>query len=174
VTCGFILSIQRSSRNVKSTISTAKEILVAFIGATLPGEFCIGQHAESQSSSTSRKIVANGTAGRSLAEKPKVEELQMDWLRSEDLKEEKDVTAPITMIAGTERPCTLAWPRGCEAYDGDMRRFHVEHSASSSLDLTAVVELLVREEPDEEEEEEEEEDDDGEENDDDNADGYSE
>ena len=29
-----------------------------------------------------------------LAEKPKVEELQMDWLRSEDLKEEKNVTAP--------------------------------------------------------------------------------
>jgi hypothetical protein len=26
---------------------------------------------------------------RSLAEKPKVRELQMDWLRSEDLKEEK-------------------------------------------------------------------------------------
>jgi hypothetical protein len=34
-----------------------------------------------------------------LAEKPKVEELQMDWLRSEDLKEEKDVTAPIIIVA---------------------------------------------------------------------------
>lgn len=33
-------------------------------------------------------------ADRSLAEKPKVGELQMDWLRSEDLKEEKTVTAP--------------------------------------------------------------------------------
>jgi hypothetical protein len=33
-------------------------------------------------------------AHRSLAETPKVEELQMDWLRSEDLKEEKVVTAP--------------------------------------------------------------------------------
>jgi hypothetical protein len=40
---------------------------------------------------------------RPLAEKPKVKELQMDWLRSEDLKEEKNVTTPITMIAGTER-----------------------------------------------------------------------
>jgi hypothetical protein len=30
----------------------------------------------------------------SLAEKPKVEELQMDWLRSEDLKEVKVITAP--------------------------------------------------------------------------------
>ncbi len=34
-----------------------------------------------------------------LAEKPKVRELQMDWLRSEDLKEEKDVTAPVVIIA---------------------------------------------------------------------------
>jgi hypothetical protein len=33
-------------------------------------------------------------ADRSLAEKPKVGELQMDWLRSEDLKEEKNLTAP--------------------------------------------------------------------------------
>ena len=29
--------------------------------------------------------------------------LQMDWLRSEDLKEEKDVTAPTFTIAGFER-----------------------------------------------------------------------
>ena len=35
----------------------------------------------------------------SLAEKPKVGELQMDWLRSEDLKEEKDVTAPSVITA---------------------------------------------------------------------------
>ncbi len=35
------------------------------------------------------------------AEKPKVGELQMDWLRSEDLKEEKDVTAPAFIVAGT-------------------------------------------------------------------------
>ena len=34
-----------------------------------------------------------------LAEKPKVGELQMDWLRSEDLKEEKDVTAPVLIVA---------------------------------------------------------------------------
>ena len=30
----------------------------------------------------------------SLAEKPKMGKLQMDWLRSEDLKEEKNVTTP--------------------------------------------------------------------------------
>jgi hypothetical protein len=29
---------------------------------------------------------------------PKVEELQMDWLRSEDLKEEKVITAPAATI----------------------------------------------------------------------------
>jgi hypothetical protein len=28
-----------------------------------------------------------------------MEELQMDWLRSEDLKEEKEVTAPTVIIA---------------------------------------------------------------------------
>jgi hypothetical protein len=33
-------------------------------------------------------------AHRSLAEKPKMGGLQMDWLRSEDLKEEKIVTTP--------------------------------------------------------------------------------
>jgi hypothetical protein len=38
-------------------------------------------------------------ANPSLAEKPKVGELQMDWLRSEDLKEEKNVTASTNMIA---------------------------------------------------------------------------
>jgi hypothetical protein len=38
-------------------------------------------------------------ADHSLAEKPKVDELQMDWLRSEDLKEEKNVTAPVIIIA---------------------------------------------------------------------------
>ena len=47
-----------------------------------------------RSGSTSCKIAANGVADRSLAEKPKMGELQMDWLRSEDLKEEKNVTAP--------------------------------------------------------------------------------
>jgi hypothetical protein len=35
---------------------------------------------------------------------PKVEELQMDWLRSEDLKKEKMVTAPVSVVAGTADP----------------------------------------------------------------------
>jgi hypothetical protein len=69
---------------VNSTISRPKERLVAFIKATLLGEPCPAPTAR---------------ADRSLAEKPKVGELQMDWLRSEDLKEEKNVTAPVTIIA---------------------------------------------------------------------------
>jgi len=36
---------------------------------------------------------------RSLAEKPKVGKLQMDWLRSEDLKEVKVATASSFIIA---------------------------------------------------------------------------
>jgi hypothetical protein len=31
-----------------------------------------------------------------------VEELQMDWLRSEDLKEGKSITASISIIAGDD------------------------------------------------------------------------
>ena len=49
----------------------------------------------------------------SLAEKPKTGELQMDWLRSEDLKEEKNVTTPKTIIA-VYAPRRL--PRSGEAY----------------------------------------------------------
>jgi hypothetical protein len=100
-------------------------------------------------------------------------ELQMDWLRSEDLKEEKNVTTPIPMIAGGGVYCALVLPAGCEAYHGDMRRSDVEHPASSAFDRTVADDVLVREEP-EEEEEEEEDDDDDEESDDDHGDGYSE
>jgi len=41
----------------------------------------------------------HGQSALSLAEEPKVGELQMDWLRSEDLKEEKVVTTPTGIIA---------------------------------------------------------------------------
>jgi hypothetical protein len=37
--------------------------------------------------------------GAALAGKPKVGELQMNWLRSEDLKEAKVATAPVDIIA---------------------------------------------------------------------------
>jgi hypothetical protein len=38
-------------------------------------------------------------AHRSLTRKPKMGGLQMDWLRSEDLKEEKVVTASLAIVA---------------------------------------------------------------------------
>jgi len=49
--------------------------------------------------------------GRPLStERPKVGELQMDWLRSEDLKEEKDVTAPNFIVAGAgDQNWTCIW-----------------------------------------------------------------
>ena len=43
VICGISLRIHRSSRIMKITISTPKAILVAFIRATLLGEFCLDQ-----------------------------------------------------------------------------------------------------------------------------------
>ena len=95
----------------------------------------------------------------------------MDWLRSENLKEEKNVTAPITMIAGRGWIVPLGLAGGCEAYHWDMRRFHPQCPASDPCDRSVDDDVLVREEPDEEEEEEE---DDPEEGDDDNGDGYSE
>jgi hypothetical protein len=67
---------------VKITISSPKAILVAFIRATLLGEFCIDQASRARS-------LRPKWANPSLAEKPKVGKLQMDWLRSEDLKRRK-------------------------------------------------------------------------------------
>jgi len=65
---------------VSNTIIRPRKILVAFVGATFLGECCTW-------------------ADYSFVEKPKMGELQMYWLRSEDLKEEKNVTAPLTIIA---------------------------------------------------------------------------
>jgi len=86
------LRIDRSSRIVKITITSPKTILVAFIRATLLGEFCLHQASQA-------RWLWTKWSNPSLAEKPKVGKLQMDWLRSEDLKEEKNVTASTTMIA---------------------------------------------------------------------------
>ena len=117
--CGFRWRIQRSNRIVRIRISRPIEMLVTLIQANLPGECradllyieptasilmsiqpSLKRHTDIRSRSKSRKIAANGAVGRSLAEKPKMGELQMDWLRSEDLKGEKSVTAPAFMIAG--------------------------------------------------------------------------
>ena len=95
----------------------------------------------------------------------------MDWLRSEDLKEEKNVTTPITMIAGGGSIVRLELAGGCEAYHWEMRRLHRQYSASDAGDRWVADDVLVREEPDEEEEDE---DDDREEGEDDDGDGYSE
>src|SRR4051794_2563191 len=64
-------------------MSRPKKVLVALMNATLLGECC-----------TQMKCT-----NHSPVEKPKVKELQMDWLRSEDLKEEKSVTTPVIIIA---------------------------------------------------------------------------
>jgi hypothetical protein len=94
---------------VRITIGSPKAILVAFIRATLLGEFCIDQATRARSLRTK-------WANPSLAEKPKMGKLQMDWLRSEDLKEEKNVTASTTMIAALplsrHQEAGAVWGRG--------------------------------------------------------------
>jgi len=68
---------------VNNTISRPKKILAAFIGATILGESCTKRNGQTTHSQKSLRW----------------KELQMDWLRSEDLKEEKNVTAPVVIIA---------------------------------------------------------------------------
>jgi len=97
---GFSLSIHRNSRIVNNTISRSREILAVLITATLLGEFRVSR-VEAFLGRTNRAV--------GLAEKPKVEELQMDWLRSEDLNEEKNVTASAAIIA-VEAYCSLWLP----------------------------------------------------------------
>jgi hypothetical protein len=91
---------------VDSTISRPKKILVAFTNATLLGEFRIDPASRSkpradiaESNRLRTRSLQTAWVDRSLAEKPKVGELQMDWLRSEDLKEEKNVASPRIIIA---------------------------------------------------------------------------
>jgi len=102
---------------------------------------------------------------RLLAESLRLEQLQMDWLRSEDLKEERDVTAPVRIIAVYE----LYRSRAPQSVTLGMHRMNSERLAR---DPWFAADIFLREEPDEEEEDEEE--DDGGEEDDDGNDGYSE
>jgi len=75
---GFSLSIHRSNTTADSTISKAREILDALMPVTLLGEFLVP------------RVEAFGWRTIGLLDSlPKVEELQMDWLRSEDLNEER-------------------------------------------------------------------------------------
>ncbi|HET9304805.1 MAG TPA: hypothetical protein VFO46_02150 [Candidatus Sulfotelmatobacter sp.] len=133
---------------MKSTIIRPRKMLVAFIN-DLSG----------------RVLHQTAHADRLLAESLRLEELQMDWLRSEDLKEEKNVTAPIRIIAVYE----LYRSRAPQSVPLDMHRMNSEHLAR---DPSFAADMFLREEPEEEEEDEEE--DDGGEEDDDGKDGYSE
>ena len=83
---------------MNSAMSRPRKILVALIKATFLCQCC-----------TSKAL-----GRRSLAEKPKVwGVLQMDWLRSEDLKEEKNVTTPEIYCSS---PSAMSLPKGGEAY----------------------------------------------------------
>jgi hypothetical protein len=101
----------------------------------------------------------------------------MDWLRSEDLKEEKNVTAPVTIIA-VEEPIALCRCQEHKAYQLGISRMHPECSDSGRSDRSVAADVLLRQEPDEEEDEEEGEGDGKEKQEDDNDDatddGYSE
>ena len=97
----------------------------------------------------------------------------MDWLRSEDLNEEKNVTAPIAIIAVQYTPSS---PNGTRAYHLGMSRLS-PCPASDARDHLAAADVLLRQEPDEEEDEEEDEGngkEDTDDDDDDTDDGYSE
>jgi hypothetical protein len=52
----------------------------------------------------------------SLNEKPKVVGLQMDWLRSEDLKEEKVVTTPVITLTRQERGALILVTLTCDRH----------------------------------------------------------
>jgi hypothetical protein len=154
------LRIQWASNSVKSTINKPNEILVAFIEVALP----------------ERMQRQPGWLSHLLAEKPKVGELQMDWLRSEDLKEEKNVTAPIAIVAfralcrlRSGETLVVHYRRGVPL---GMQRMSPEHL---DADHFSRYDARLRQEPEEDDSEEEEEDD-GKEDDDgtQNDDGYSE
>jgi hypothetical protein len=106
-----------------------------------------------------------------------VEELQMDWLRSEDLKEEKNVTASISMIAG-DGPLRFGVAERLRGVPWGMRRRHRQSPTSDAPNRSLAAGVLVREEPDEEEDEDVDDENDGkeedEDEDEDNGDGYSE
>ena len=99
----------------------------------------------------------------------------MDWLRSEDLKEEKNVTAPTTIIA-VHALCRCYESRGVPL---GMRRMNREYLDPDSSDRSVIADIRLRQEPNEDENEEEEEEDDRKKEDDDDDDeesddGYSE
>ena len=102
----------------------------------------------------------------------------MDWLSSEDLKEEKNVTAPAIIIAVSE-PIALRHRQAERGVPLSMSRINPECPSSAPPDPLLADEAILRQEPDEEEDEDEEDEGGGKEEDeddedDDNDDGYSE
>ena len=91
----------------------------------------------------------------------------MDWLRSEDLKEEKNVTAPIAIIAV---------PAMCRSHEVARRTLVMQRMNAEQLapDHSVAADILVREEPDEEEEDEDDGKDKDKDDEDKENDGYSE
>jgi hypothetical protein len=94
----------------------------------------------------------------------------MDWLRSEDLKEEKTVTAP-TVIVAVIAVCRCYEWRGVPL---DMSGICPEFPGSFFPNHSVAADILVREEPDEEEEDEDDGKDKDYDDDDEENDGYSE
>ena len=98
----------------------------------------------------------------------------MDWLRSEDLNEEKNVTTPFHYYSSPMHSVVAKW---CKGVPLAMSNLHPECLNSESRDHWVADDVLLRQEPDEEEDEEEDEGN-GKENDDedgdDEDDGYSE
>jgi hypothetical protein len=94
----------------------------------------------------------------------------MDWLRSEDLKEEKNVTAPIVIIA-----VHALWR--CHESRGvplGMHRMNPEYLDPDSSDRSVTADILLRQEPDEDEDEDDGDDKEEDDDDDETDDGYSE
>ena len=102
----------------------------------------------------------------------------MDWLRSEDLKEEKNVTASIVIIA-VDEPVVLCRCHGAQSVPLNMSRIYREYLEPDANDRSVTADHLLRQEPDEDENEEEEEDEEEgdrkeDDEDEDTDDGYSE
>jgi hypothetical protein len=130
--CGFSLRIQWSSRVVNNKMSRPREILVTFMKTTLLGECC----------------TKRGWAGDHSLKRLSVGVLQMDWLRSEDLKEEKNVTTP-KLYYSSPSPCR------CQMWRRTMYPMSPECFDLFLSDRLVAADIRLREEPDEEDDEEE-------------------
>jgi hypothetical protein len=98
----------------------------------------------------------------------------MDWLRSEDLKEENGVIAPSSHYSSL---FTLSFPSGPQRPRGvllDMHRMNPEYLHADTSCRLGAAQVFLREEPDEEEDDEEEDQHDDKADNDEDESGYSE